>query len=268
MNKKRIETLLIIFLIVISLVYFVIDFSILAVLVLVVSCILLKFSYPLEGKKENEKLEKVEEKKEAVIEEKEEDEEPEEVSIINYPDDFDEKNFLKEAFLLYKNVQTDFMNFEYDNLMHSLGIDMYNQYSKQMKSLQERNKQAVRVNINLDKIQTESFIQDKDCYKAVINMAISEDKYMKGVDEEFRLTSARVRYESCYSITLIKRHKKKIVRKCHNCNEKIQGNPYKCPLCDSMLLETTDNWIMVDLKLLCSHSKKGSLSNSVGGTKN
>ena len=105
------------------------------------------------------------------------------------------------------------MNFEYDSLMHKLGLDMYNQYSKQMKSLQDRDKQAVRVNIKLDKIQTETFIQEKDCYKATINMAISEDKYMKGIEEELRLTSARVRYESCYSITLIKRHKKKIVRR-------------------------------------------------------
>lgn len=257
MNKKRIETLLIIFLIVISLVYFVIDFSVLAVVVLVVSCILLKFSYPLEGKKELLNKEK-EDKKEVVAEVQEEVVKEEEVAVINYPEDFDEKNFLKEAFLLYKNVQTDFMNFEYDNLMHELGLDMYNQYSKQMKSLQEKERQAVRVNINLDKIQTESFIQDKDCYRAVINMAISEDKYMKGIDEELRLTSARVRYESCYSITVIKRHKKKVVRKCHDCGEKVQGNPYKCPMCEAMLLESADNWIMVDLKLLCSHSKKES----------
>lgn len=255
MNKKRIETLLIILLIVISLVYFVIDFSILAVVVLVVSCVLLKFSYPIEYHK-NDKNDVVEE---TVVEtKKEEVEEKKEVLAINYPDDFDEKDFLKEAFLLYKNIQTDFMEFEYDSLMHKLGIDMYNQYSKQMKSLQEREKQAVRVNIKLDKIQTETFIQEKDCYKAVVNMAISEDKYMKGINEELRLTSARVRYESCYSVTLVKRHKKKIVRKCNNCNEKIQGNPYKCPMCETMLLESTDNWIMVDLKLLCSHSKKES----------
>ena len=255
MNKKRIETWLIILLIVISLVYFVIDFSILAVVVLVVSCVLLKFSYPIESRK----LEKREENEELVKEvSKDEVEEEKEVSLINYPDEFDEKDFLKEVFLLYKDIQTDFMNFEYDSLMHKLGIDMYNQYSKQMKSLQDREKQAVRVNIKLDKIQTESFIQEKDCYKATINMAISEDKYMKGINEELRLTSARVRYESCYNVTIVKRHKKKIVRKCNNCNEKIQGNPYKCPLCETMLLEATDNWIMTDLKLLCSHSKKES----------
>ncbi len=257
MNKKRIETCLIIFLIFISLIYFIVDFSILAVIVLIVSCVLLKFSYPIENKSENACQE--EEKKlivpdEEVIVEAEDDE----VSIINYPDNFDEKKFLKEIFDLYKNIQDDFMNFEYDNLMHELGIELYNQYSKQMQSLHDRGKQAVRVNINLDKIQTESFAQENDCYRAVINIAVSEDKYMKGMEETFRLTSARVRYESCYSITVIKRHKKRIARKCHNCNEKVQGNPYKCPYCESMLLESVDNWIMTDLKLLCSHSKKES----------
>ncbi len=257
MNKKRIETLLIILLIVFSLVYFVIDFSILAVVVLIVSCVLLKFSYPIEGDKKSTNNEELKEEVKK-IENEEETTNVEDVAVINYPEDFDEKEFLKEAFLLYKNIQTDFMNFEYNNLMNELGIDMYNQYSKQMKSLQDKNKQAVRVNINLDKIQTESFVQEKDCYKAVINMAVSEDKYMKGISEAFRLTSARVRYESCYSITMVKRHKKKIVRKCYNCNEKIQGNPSKCPMCNAMLLETIDNWIIVDLKLVCSHSKKES----------
>ena len=116
MNKKRIETLLILLLIVISLVYFVIDFSILAVVVLVVSCILLKFSYPIERKNDKTLIVKEDKKEEKVEEIYEEEPEEEEVAVINYPVDFDEKNFLKEAFLLYKNVQTDFMNFEYDNL--------------------------------------------------------------------------------------------------------------------------------------------------------
>lgn len=259
MNKRRIETLLIVFLIIISLIYFIIDFSFLAVIVLIISCILLKFSYPLERKKQsNNSKEPQSIPIQPEIEETIDEVTIAEVGSINYPENFVEKDFLKDVFLLYKEVQTDFMNFDYNNLMHKLGIELYNQYSKQMENLHNRSKQAVRVNINLDKIQTESFIQDKDCYRAVINIAVSEDKYMKNINEEFRLTSARVRYESCYSMTVVKRHRKKIIRKCYNCNEKVQGNPYKCPFCNTMLIESTDNWIMTDLKLICSHSKKES----------
>jgi Tim44-like domain. len=261
MNRKKIETILIFILIIISLIYFVIDFSLLAVTVFIISSILLKFSYPIEKPIEKERKEKkveekkVEEKKEIVIE-KEED--SKNVPLINYSPGFDEKEFLKESFLLYKDIQTNFMNFEYDGLMKDLGLDIYNQFSKQMKNLESKNKQSVRINISLDKIQTASFVQGKEYDEAVINLAVIEDKYMKGIEEGFRLTSSRVRYESCYNITLIKRHKKKIVRKCHICNEKVQGNPNKCPECNTMLLESADNWIMTDLKLVCSHSKKES----------
>lgn len=258
MNKQRIETILIFVLIIISLIYFIIDFSLLAVFVLIISCILLKFSYPIEKKIEVKEEQKKEKKEKKVVIEKEEDEINQDFPLINFPKDFNEKDFLKNAFLLYKNIQINFMNFEYDELMTKLGIDIYNQFSKQMKSLESRNKQSVRVNINLDKIQTISFTQKKEYYESVINLSVLEDKYMKGVDEEFRLTSARVRYESSYNITLVKRHKKKIIRKCYSCNEKIQGNPNKCPICNTMLLENTDNWIITDLKLICSHSKKES----------
>lgn len=258
MNRQRIETVLIFILIIISLIYFIIDFSLLAVFVLIISCVLLKFSYPIE-KKEEEKVEIKKEKKEKkVVAEKEKEEVKKDIPLINFPLNFDEKEFLKEVFLLYKDIQTNFMNFEYDELMMQLGIDTYEQFSKQMKSLESRDKQSVRVNIKLDKIQTLSFIQEKDYYESVINLSVLEDKYMKGIEEEFRLTSARVRYESGYNITLVKRNKKKVIRKCYSCHEKIQGNPYKCPVCNSMLHEKVDNWIMTDLKLVCSHSKKES----------
>lgn len=257
MNKKIVETILILVLIIISLIYFVIDFSVFAVLVFFVSCILLKFSYPIEKIKKEEEL-KPEKKDKKTIVPKEKEEKVDNVPLINFPKDFEEKEFLKNVFLLYKEIQMDFMDFKHDELMEKLGFEMYEQFSKQMKSLESRNKQSVRVNIKLEKIQTISFNQEKDYYEAVIYLAVLEDKYMKEIEEEFRLTSARVRYESCYNITLLKRHKKKIVRKCHNCNEKVQGNPNKCPICNTMLLENSENWIMTNLKLVCSHSKKES----------
>ena len=71
-------------------------------------------------------------------------------------------------------------------------------------------------------------------------MAISEDKYMKGIEEELRLTSARVRYESCYSITLIKANRYYAsTKKCSCCGNRkvmeIDERTYKCEECNLVI---------------------------------
>ena len=256
MGKKIAEITLILFLIVLSWVYFIIDFSILPVVVFIISFVLLILAIPIKEKgREKSKEEEIEPKKEEIADlEKPDEEKP----IINFPNNFDEDKFLEEIFVLYKDIQDDFMNFEFDSIMKKLGLEMYEQFTKQMKSLKNRNKQSVRTNITLDKIQIISFIQDKDSYISTINISVTEDKYIKGMKDALRITSSGVKYESCYNITVENIHKKKTVKKCNNCNEKNVNNASKCPKCDSMLIETPGTWIMTDLKLVCSHSKKGS----------
>ena len=250
MIKKAFEIGLILLLIVLSWIFFLQEVSPFPIIVFVLSFIILILAIPIkETKKEIVEEEPVKEKEEKKVS----SEEP----TINFPANFNEKKFLDEAFNLYKNVQEDFMNFKYDNLMMKLGIDMYDQFSKQMKKLETRNKQSVRTNIELDKIETISFNQYDGYNEAVINIVVLEDKYMKNKKEDFRITSAGVRYESGYSLTLINRDKKKTVKKCSNCNEKISTNPTKCPKCKTMIVEATNTWIITELKLLGSQSKKG-----------
>jgi len=255
MGKKIAEITLILLLIVISWVYFVIDFSMLPVVVFAISFVLLVLAIPIKEKtKEEPKDVEDEPQKEEPIEPETEEEFP----IKNFPDDFNEDKFLEDVFSLYKDIQDDFMNFKFDSIMKKLGIEMYEQFAKQMKSLKNRNKQSVRTNIELDKIQTVSFVQNKDSYVATVNISVVEDKYIKGMKDTLRITSSGVKYESCYTITVENIHKKRTVKKCNNCNEKNVNNASKCPKCDSMLIESAGKWIMTDLKLVCSHSKKGS----------
>ncbi len=231
------------------------DFSIIPVLIILlglVSIVLL-----VEDKEEIEEPPKedvVEPQKEEIEKEKEKVEEEPPKEALDFPSDFDEQSFVKTIFLLYRNIQNDFMNFEYETLMDRLGIEMYEQFSKQMKHLEETGRQSVRKNIEFQKAQIMSFQQGKDCQKAVVNLSILEDKYMKKMEEPFRLTSARVRYESCYALTVIRHNRKKVFRKCSYCGEKLQGNPTVCPACHHMLLESSEHWILKDLKLVCSHS--------------
>jgi len=243
--KKAIEIILILVLIVLSWVFFIKEVSQFPIIVLVISCIILILAIPIKEKKEEIEEEQIKEEK--LIDN--------DAPAINFPKNFNEQKFLTTVFDLYKSIQENFMNFKYDELMSNLGLDIYNQFSVQMKKLQTRNKQSVRTNIELDKIETISFAQYDGYNEAVVNLVVLEDKYMKNQKEEKKKTSSGVRYESGYSITLINRDTKKSVKKCSNCTEKI-ANQTKCPKCKTMLVEATNTWIMTDLKLLGSHSKK------------
>ncbi len=249
MDRRKIQILLNIIILVLSFLSLLIPSAIFSVLIFIVAVLLLV----LWREDTEEEIEEPEESP-SLEETPSEEISPNEEKTISFPANFDEREFAKDMFLLYRDIQTNFMNLEYEKLQKQLGIELYEQFSKQMKHLEDSGRQSVRKNIDLKKIQIMSFEQTKDQDRAVINLSVLEDKYMKKMEEPFRLTSARVRYESCYTLIFIKHHRKKIFRKCSYCSEKLQGNPTFCPSCNHMLLESSENWILKDLKLVCSHS--------------
>lgn len=253
MSKKRAQVLIEFLISVLSFIYLCVDFSLLALFIFLLSVAqLILFRISME---ESPSLESKEEEEPKIIEEEiEEEAEITEENNLDFPEDFDEKAFAKSMFLLYKEIQVDFMNFRYEKLMTKLGLEMYEQFSKQLRHLEESGRQSVRNNIELQKIQIMSFSQGDDADTAVVHLSVLEDKYMKKEEEPLRLTSVGVRYESCYALTVVKNYKKKIVKKCNNCGEKLQGNPSVCPNCESMLQESIDDWILKDLKLVASKS--------------
>lgn len=251
MSKKRAQILIEFLISILSFIYLCVNFSVLALFIFLLSVVqLILFRESVDTREEEDLIEEEDED----TEEQEEELEVEEEDELDFPAGFDEKEFAKSMFLLYRDIQVDFMNFEYENLRNKLGLEMYEQFSKQMRHLEESGRQAVRNNIELQKIQIMTFTQGEDADTAIVHLSLLEDKYMKKNEEPLRLTSVGVRYESCYAITVVKNYKKRIVKKCNNCGEKLQGNPTVCPNCEDMLQESIDNWILKDLKLLASKS--------------
>ncbi len=187
-------------------------------------------------------------------------------TIIDFalPEDFDEKKFARDIFELYKDIQTNFMNFGYDDLIKELGIELYEQFFKQMKRLEESSKQSVRTNIELLNVEVVNYDSTKNAEYATVQLSVLEDKYLKKIDDPFRLTSSKVRYESSYTLEVIKNHHKSNLKKCPFCGEKIISNDLKCHECHNFINEVENIWILKNIKLVCSHSYK---SSKTSGTK-
>lgn len=144
------------------------------------------------------------------------------ITIINtkLPNDFDVENFERQIKQIYINMQTYFMNFDYDNLKNILTEDMYNQFESQMKHLEKGNKRAIRENIEFIDFKINDYINNSGFTKVTISIGVYEDKYTKYTDNPN--LGKRVSYENYYEL----------------------------------VLENSDRWIIQNLKLLYSHSKR------------
>jgi hypothetical protein len=93
---------------------------------------------------------------------------------------------------LYLDMQKYFMNLEYDKLKEILSDNLYNQFEKEMHTLENNNKRAIRENIEIIDM---AILGDNK-----VSIGVLEDKYTKSLNSTYKRKN--VRYESYYEITI------------------------------------------------------------------
>ena len=143
-------------------------------------------------------------------------------NIINteLPDGFNVDEFEKIVKELYVDMQTFFMNLNYEKLKNILCDDMYKQFSSQMNYLEKNNKRAIRDNIEFIDFKINEYKKINDLEIIKVSIGVYEDKYTKYLNND-SLTRL-MRYENYYEL----------------------------------LLENSEKWVISNLKILYSHSKK------------
>lgn len=200
LNYKRYLYLLWILLtIMIDLFFFSIINIIVSSLVFVIICIQVFF------KKKKTNMEVVSEKKEK-----------EPILNVDLPSDFNVNEFEKATKKLYIDMQTYFMNLDYDSLKRILGDNLYEQFKLQMDHLEKINKRAIRDNIEI----IDFIINEYDTLTIKVCIGVYEDKYTKDLNNKSK--TRIISYENYYEL----------------------------------ILEKKESWIIQDLKLLYSHSKR------------
>ncbi len=155
-------------------------------------------------------------KKKINIEVVNEKKEKEPIINVDLPSDFNIKEFETTTKKLYIDMQTYFMNLDYDNLKRILSDSLYEQFKLQMNHLEKNNKRAIRDNIEI----IDFIINEYNTLTLKVSIGVHEDKYTKDLNSksETRVIS----YENYYELTI----------------------------------EKKESWIIQDLKLLYSHSKR------------
>ena len=176
-------------------------FGLVSIITTCVIFVLILIQYFYQEKKKEELIKALKKKREERNKKKERIRvaEPEVKKIPNF---LEEDNFEEISKKLYKDMQKYFMDLNYNNLEKILDTNLYNQFKKQMNSLERSNRRAIRDNIEIFDYQINNYNNKDNMLFVSVNICVYEDKYTLNLDNKDGARKAS--YESCYEVEYIK----------------------------------------------------------------
>lgn len=157
------------------------------------------------------------------------------------------EEFKSEAFNIYKDIQTAWMNFDTDTIRKLTTDEIYNMYSSQLETLKLKGQKNIMKDITLEeekiidikkekKIITTSVYLRVKCYDYVIKEKTGET--VRGRDKD------KIIIEYVLSFVKSSVNNKK-EEKCPNCGAKVDIKASAtCPYCESTLVKDASEYVM------------------------
>ena len=179
-----------------------------------------------------------------------EQEETEDKNKLNIPDtNIDELK--KEIFYSYKELDNAYTNFDYEKLNKILTKDMYDKYSKELKTLEKEELTSIVQNTKIKNIKIENYHENINNYQFDVILEVSCKDYIIDKDNNVVKGDIYKENEYTYEMTFLKNKKLKDLKQCPNCNKKIENtNSNKCPHCNEVILNDTTHLIISEKKLV------------------
>lgn len=156
----------------------------------------------------------------------------------------DADEFKKLAFELYKSIQEEWMNFDYDGLRKHLTDELYNSYVMQLDALKVKGQQNImkdfeNIDVKITNITEEAGIVNVTVYlhTAMYDYVVDNNKKtVRGKDNH--------KIDIEYSITLVKASDES-KQKCPNCGAPFEGVAGgKCEYCGSTIVVGPKEYVM------------------------
>ena len=156
----------------------------------------------------------------------------------------DAAEFKKLAFELYKSIQEEWMNFDYDGLRKHLTDELYNSYVMQLDALKVKGQQNImkdfeNIDVKITNITEESGIVNVTVYlhTAMYDYVVDNNKKtVRGKDNH--------KIDIEYSITFVKASDES-KQKCPNCGAPFEGVAGgKCEYCGSTIVIGPKEYVM------------------------
>ena len=168
--------------------------------------------------------------------------------------DFDAKEFISDAFNIYKDIQVAWMNFDLESVRNLITDEMFNMYQSQLAVMEASNEQ----NIMKDMIMQDGYIVDAVDQNGVLTIVtqyiIDQYDYVAN-----RTTGKLIRGESKYKMRVeylmkfrLNIDASQIIDHCPNCGakiEKINGSGV-CEYCGSKIVSENKNWVLTEKQVI------------------
>ena len=161
--------------------------------------------------------------------------------------DFNKEEFKKQAFNIYKDIQTAWMNFDTNTIRNLTTDELYNMYSAQLTTLKVKKQQNIMKNIEYIDAKIVDVTNENDVYTIKVYLNVKCLDYV--IDSKTKKTlrckdDHRLNIE--YLLTFVKSSSDdKKVENCPNCGAPVDINASAtCPYCNSTLVKVSSDYVL------------------------
>ena len=157
------------------------------------------------------------------------------------------EKFKKKAFIIYKDIQEAWMNFDTDTIRNLTTDEIYNMYSSQLKALKLKHQKNVMKNIEYVDAKITNITKDAGIISVVVYLRVKCLDYVIDVKTNKTLRGKdNTRLDIQYLLTFVKEEiNKPNIETCPNCGApvKLVGST-TCPYCDSILVRNPNKYVL------------------------
>lgn len=156
----------------------------------------------------------------------------------------DAEMFKKQAFELYKSVQEEWMNFDYDGLRKHLTDELYNSYVMQLDALKVKGQQNIMKDFEYIDVKITNVTEESGMVNVTVYLHTAMYDYVVDHDKKTVRGKDNHKIDIEYSITFVKASESS-EEKCPNCGAPFEGVAGgKCEYCGSTIVIGPKDYVM------------------------
>jgi hypothetical protein len=150
-----------------------------------------------------------------------------------------------QLFEKYKQIQIDWMNFNYDGLKANLTDELYNTYKMDLELLKSKNQRNIMENISLDTTIITNAFEEGGFLTIEMRMSVFQSDYI--VDEKGNVLkkASGSGYPCFYDLTFVKKLNSSNELICPGCGyEMTHERTNICPYCHSVVISNNGDFVL------------------------
>ena len=168
--------------------------------------------------------------------------------------DFDAKEFISDAFNIYKDIQVAWMNFDLESVRNLITDEMFNMYSSQLETLKVKNEKNIMKDIQVYKGYLTGYQLQNGELTIITRYIVEQYDYIIDVEsqeikrgtDKYKL---RMKYELRFKLVT---DSSRVLGLCPNCGATLENynGSGVCQYCGSKIVGDNSRWVLTDKKAI------------------